>query len=221
MWEEPPREGVLLIMNRKRLTSDVSGAAAAAAAAAAVRPCARVGTERLLDGSLIRIEPLRRGDVASVRRLFGALSSESRLRRFFSPVTVLSDRQLAFLTDVGRDAHQAVAAIDPHDGAVLGIARYVQYDDRPGVADVAVAVADVVQRRGVGTALMARLVACAHDSGFHVLTATTLWENRAARALLKSTGFQATRSSGAEIEFELRLETVPPPVPAGGDLLAG
>ncbi|MFL5864738.1 MAG: GNAT family N-acetyltransferase [Solirubrobacteraceae bacterium] len=207
-------------MDQTRLTSDVTSGAGAAAVAA-VRPCARVDTDRLLDGSLVRIEPLRRGDAATVRRLFGALSSESRLRRFFSPVTVLSDRQLAFLTDVGRDGHQAMAAVDPRDGTVLGIARYVQYHDRPGVADVAVAVADEVHRRGVGTVLMARLVACAHASGFHLLTATTLWENRAARALLKGAGFHAIGSSGSEIELELRLEAAPPQVPVGGDPLVG
>jgi hypothetical protein len=37
-----------------------------------------------------------------------------------------------------------------------------------------------------------------------------LWENRAARALLKSAGFRATGSSGAEIEMELELAAAPP-----------
>jgi GNAT superfamily N-acetyltransferase len=184
-------------------------------------PCARVDTERLRDGALIRIEPLRRGDRASVRRLFDRLSPESRLRRFFSPKPALSERDLTFLSDVGRLTHEAITAVDPADGSVAGIARYVQHHHRPGVADVAVAVADEMQRSGIGTALMERLIACARANGFHLLTATTLWENRPARALLRSAGFHAIGSEGAEIELELKLDVAPPPrPPRPGDLLA-
>jgi acetyltransferase len=175
-----------------------------------------VGTERLPGGALIRIEPLRHGDRATVRALFARLSSESRLRRFLSPKSALSEGELTFLADVGRVTHEAMAAVDPRDGSVAGIARYVQHHGRPGVADVAVAVADEMQRRGVGGALMDRLIACAQANGFHLLTATTLWENRSARALLRSMGFQATGSSGAEIELERKLDLAPrPTVPDG------
>ncbi len=159
----------------------------------------------LPDGTLIRIEPLRRGDRSAVIGLFARLSPESRLRRFLSPKSSLSDREVAFLADVGRAERAAVTAVDVHDGSVLGIARYVEYEGRPGVADTAVAVADDVQRRGIGTALMLRLIACAQANGFHLLTATTLWENRPARALLRRTGFQARGSAGAEIELALEL----------------
>jgi acetyltransferase len=218
MWEELPVTDVSLIMDRDRWTSDVGGKGAPVAL---VPPCARVDTERLRDGALIRIEPLRRGDRASVRRLFARLSAESRLRRFLSPMPALSERDLTFLSDVGRGTHEAMAAVDPDDGSVAGIARYVEHHDRPGVADVAVAVADEMQRCGIGSALMDRLIACAQANGFHLLTATTLWENRPARALLRSMGFHATGSEGAEIELELTLDVAPPPrPPLPGGLLA-
>jgi hypothetical protein len=68
---------------------------------------------------------------------------------------------------------------------------------------------------------MDRLIACAQANGFHLLTATTLWENRPARALLRSMGFHATGSEGAEIELELTLDVAPPPrPPLPGGLLA-
>jgi L-amino acid N-acyltransferase YncA len=159
----------------------------------------------LPDGTLIRIEPLRRGDRSAVTGLFARLSAESRLRRFLSPKSSLSDREVAFLTDVGRAERAAMTAVDARDGTVLGIARYVEHEGRPGVADTAVAVADDVQRRGIGTALMLRLIACARANGMHLLTATTLWENRPARALMRTAGFQARGSSGAEIELALEL----------------
>jgi L-amino acid N-acyltransferase YncA len=182
-----------------------SGVGAWAAPAIAIAPCAQADTDVLPDGTVIRIEPLRRGDRSAVTGLFGRLSAESRLRRFLSPKSTLSDREVTFLADVGRAEHAAMTAIDVRDGSVLGIARYAEHQGHPGVADTAVAVADDVQRRGIGTALMLRLVACARANGFHQLTATTLWENRPARALMRSSGFEARGSSGAEIELALEL----------------
>jgi L-amino acid N-acyltransferase YncA len=172
-------------------------------------PCARAEIVQLPDGTTLRLEPLRRGDRSTVKGLFARLSPESRLRRFLSPVTSLSERDLAFLTNVGRTGHEAVAAVDARDGTIAGIARYVQHQGRPEAADVAVAVADDLHRRGIGSVLMDRLITCANANGFHLLTATTLWENRPARALLKRTGFAATGSAGAEIELELELAGAP------------
>jgi GNAT superfamily N-acetyltransferase len=189
-------------MDRDHQTSDIW---AVAAPATVVAPCAQAGTELLRDGTLIRTEPLRRGDRSTVTGLFARLGSESRLRRFLSPKPSLSDRELTFLTDVGRVERAAMRAVDARDGSVLGIARYVEHHGHPGVADTAVAVADEMQRRGIGTALMLRLIACARSNGFHQLTATTLWENRPARALMRTTGFRARGSSGAEIELALEL----------------
>jgi GNAT superfamily N-acetyltransferase len=196
---------VSLVMDREHQTSDIL---AGAAPATVVAPCAHAGTELLPDGTLIRIEPLRRGDRSTVTGLFARLGSESRLRRFLSPKSSLSDREVTFLSDVGRVERAAMRAVDVRDGSVLGIARYVEHHGRPGVADTAIAVADEVQRRGIGTALMLRLIACARSNGFHQLTATTLWENRPARALMRTTGFEARSSAGAEIELALDLVPV-------------
>lgn len=193
------------LMDRKHQTSDIL---AAAAPATVLAPCAQAGIEVLPDGTPIRIEPLRRGDRGTVIGLFARLSPESRLRRFLSPKASLSDREVTFLADVGCLERAAMRAVDVRDGSVLGIARYAEHQGQPGVADTAVAVADAVQRRGIGTALMVRLIACARSNGFHQLTATTLWENRPARALMRTTGFQARGSSGAEIELALELAPV-------------
>jgi protein lysine acetyltransferase len=190
------------VMDRDHQASDVF---ATAVPATDIAPCAQVGTETLLDGTVIRIEPLRRGDDSAVTGLFARLTPESRLRRFLSPKSTLSEPEVAALTDVGRAERAAMTAVDVRDGSVLGIARYAEEHGRPGVADTAVAVADEMQRRGVGTALMLRLIACARSNGVHQLTAITLWENRPARALMRRTGFEARGSSGAEIELALEL----------------
>ncbi len=205
LGKESASVNVSPVMDRDHQTSDIF---AGAAPALVGTPCAHAATAVLPDGTVIRIEPLRRGDRSAVTGLFARLSPESRLRRFLSPKASLSEREVTFLSDVGRTERAAMAAVDVRDGSVLGIARYVEHHDRPGVADTAVAVADEVQRLGIGTALMLRLIACARSNGFHLLTATTLWENRPARALMRSTGFQARASAGAEIELALELSPV-------------
>ena len=71
---------------------------------------------------------------------------------------------------------------------------------------MAVEVADDVQNMGIGTELAARIVRRARANGFTALSATTLWENRPARALLRRLHFEARGSHGGIIDFELRLQ---------------
>lgn len=160
----------------------------------------------LSDGTRLRFRPVGSDDRDGLAGLFSRLTPESRRRRFLSPKPELTAQELAFLTDIDHVGHEAIAAVDQHDGSIVGVARYVRVADRVGVADVAVAVADEVQSMGIGTELAARLVRRARANGFTLLTATTLWENRRARALLRRLGFSARASHGSAIELELELE---------------
>jgi RimJ/RimL family protein N-acetyltransferase len=157
------------------------------------------------DGTRLRFRPLRSDDRDRLAGLFARLTFESRRRRFLSPKPALTARELAFLTDIDHVAHEAIAAVDQRDGSIVGVARYVGLPDRPDMADVAVEVVDEIQNMGVGTELVVRLVDCARANGFTLLTATTLWENRPARAVMRRLGFRARASHGPEIELELEL----------------
>lgn len=162
------------------------------------------------DGAEIRIRPLAPRDRAGVAALFSRLSAQSRYRRFHVPKRELSDSELAFFTDVDHVRHEALAAVNTRDNSIVGVARYVQYADRPRVAAVAFEVADEWQRKGIGAALAQRLLDRARVNGLDRLTATTRWENPAARALLRRLGFRARATGGAsgEIEFELALDSL-------------
>jgi RimJ/RimL family protein N-acetyltransferase len=153
----------------------------------------------------IDVRPLEPSDRGGVAALFKKLSPESRRQRFLGPKPTLSERELTYLTTVDHRWHEALAAVDRRDGSILGVARYVRIRDRPGAADGAIAVVDEHHGRGIGTALVRCLIARARVNGFSVITATTLWENRRARALLRGSGFQGRGSSGAMIELELEL----------------
>jgi RimJ/RimL family protein N-acetyltransferase len=160
-------------------------------------------------GPRFSIRPLLRGDRRGLAALFARLSRESRRLRFLSPKPELSERELTFLSNVDHIRHEALVAIDAVDGSIVGVARYVRWDDRPGAADVAIEVADDLQRSGIGLMLAKALVRRAHENGLTVLTATTLWENRPARALAHRVGFMARASLGTEIELELDVSRGP------------
>jgi RimJ/RimL family protein N-acetyltransferase len=118
----------------------------------------------------------------------------------------LTERELTFFTDIDHLNHEAIAAVDQRDGSIVGVARYVRDRDRAHVAEVAIEVADSFQRTGIGTALASRTIQRAYANGLALLTATALWENHAARGLLRVHGFRARRSRGREIQHELGLE---------------
>ena len=159
----------------------------------------------LSDGTRLSLRPICSDDRDGFAALFARLTPESRRRRFLSTKVELTPRELAFFTDVDHVGHEAIAAIDQRDGSIVAVGRYVRVTDRAGVAAVAVMVADEFQGMGIGTALVGRTVSRARVNGFTLLSATTLWENRPARALLRRLEFRARTSHRGVIELELEL----------------
>jgi len=141
--------------------------------------------------------------------MFRRLSPESRCLRFNTPKPELTPREISYLTDVDHIRHVALAAVDRRDGSIVGTARYVEEAGRPGVADVAIEVVDELHNRGIGTALAAAVVERARENGLALLMATTQWENRPARALLRRLRFDARGSHRGELAFELALRPSP------------
>ncbi|MFZ1995643.1 MAG: GNAT family N-acetyltransferase [Solirubrobacteraceae bacterium] len=160
----------------------------------------------LADGTRLRVRPLGSEDRDGFAALFARLSPQSRYRRFLSPKRELTPRELSDFTDIDHLRHAAFAAIDQRDGSIVGAGRYVHVADRPKVADLALEVCDELQNMGIGAALAKHTVQRARDNGFALLTATTLWENQPARALLRRLDFHPHASDGSEIELELNLD---------------
>ncbi len=147
------------------------------------------------------VEPSDRDDLA---KLFERLSPQSRHRRFLTPKPTLAPRELAFFTEVDHVAHEAIVAVHECENAIVGVARYVQ-DGGEGVAELAVEVADDMQNRGIGSALVARTIESAGANGFTRLTAMTLWDNGPARALMRRFGFRPVAAHGTTISLALDL----------------
>jgi RimJ/RimL family protein N-acetyltransferase len=143
---------------------------------------------RLKNGEEVLIRPIRPEDGQGLREGFERLSPESRYRRFFTLSPTLSNAQLRYLTEVDHRSHEALLAIDPETRHGLGVARFVRFCDEPSVAEVAVAVADDWQQRGLGTALLHELTARAREEGITRFRASVLAENQAMMGFVKSLG---------------------------------
>jgi GNAT superfamily N-acetyltransferase len=147
-----------------------------------------VTAAELSDGSEVEIRPLTADDKAGLAAGFERLSELSRYRRFLSPTSRLSAKQLAYLTEVDHRDHEALVAIDPTSRHGLAVARYVRSAQNPGEAEFAVAVADDWQRRGLGTALLQQLAARARAEGITRFSGFVLEDNEPMRGLLQSLG---------------------------------
>ena len=162
------------------------------------------------NGMRISLRQVGEDNRAALAALFASLSPQSRHQRFLSPKRELTPNELTFFTDIDHVNHEAIAAADQRDNSIVGVARYARDTDRADVAEVAIEVADAFQRMGIGTALARLTIQHARANGLRFLTATTLWENHAARGLLRHHGFRARQSRGSEIGHELVLEELGP-----------
>ena len=122
-------------------------------------------TVELRDGSTVVIRPIEPDDKPRLRAGFERLSDESRRRRFMGPAEELADEDLVYLTEVDHRRHEALVATDPETGEILGVARWVRLPGEREVAELAVAVGDDWQGRGLGSALVAAINARAREEG--------------------------------------------------------
>ena len=153
-------------------------------------------------GSGLVIRPLRNGDVETVTAVFERLGETSRRMRFNGPKPRLSDLELEHLATVDETRHVLVGYLAGH-ARPIAIARLVRDGSS---AEIAFEVADEHQKRGIGSALTAELVADARAAGITEVTALVASENTAAVSLLRRVlGRLDVRFEGTELSVRAEL----------------
>jgi acetyltransferase len=142
-------------------------------------------------GARVVIRPMLPRDSGLQRAFFRGLSAESRYRRFMSAGRDVPEALIERLARVDDVRHLALAAMVIEDGRemMIGEARYVVDNEDAATCELAIAVADDWQRRGIGRALLDRLRRQAAASGIRRMAAETLIGNRAMLSLARSAGF--------------------------------
>jgi RimJ/RimL family protein N-acetyltransferase len=140
----------------------------------------------LTNGAQADIRPIRPDDKDALVAFVAALSWDSRYRRFLAPKAELTPGEVARLTEVDFHDHVAVVATRAGDpDALIGVGRWVRSAEDPAAAEFAFVVADDMQGKGLGTALVSELADAARARGIRRVIATILPHNIAAHRLLK------------------------------------
>jgi len=133
----------------------------------------------------VSIRPIERTDASGLSGFYAGLSTESSRRRFLSyGRQVPMDLILTFAAGTGLVGILREAG--PNDGAVVAHASVDA--DAAGSGEVAFAVADDLQGRGIGSALMRQVVELARARGVRRLTATLFADNAPMRGILRKAG---------------------------------
>ena len=133
-------------------------------------------------GPPILVRPLASGDVGTVAAVFGRLGERSRRARFNGPKPCVSAAELEQLATVDGTHHTLVGYVEG-DAEPAALASLVR--DGRDSAEVAFAVADEYQHRGIGSALTRELLADARAAGITEITALTRSDNPASLALVR------------------------------------
>lgn len=157
------------------------------------------------DGVILTMSPIIRSDKELFEEGIEELSLESRFARFGQGVSSLSQQELDYLTDVDQRSHVAWGAAIAEEAA--GVGRYIVQDDGTN-AEVAVTVLDAMQRRGIGSALFAALVAVARADGIHELAFETRADNEAVMSMISDFEISPLVSYGM-VERRIRLSAIP------------
>jgi GNAT superfamily N-acetyltransferase len=145
----------------------------------------------------LEIRPIEPGDKASLAAAVDQSSDEAIYRRFLNPHGRLTASELRYLTEVDHSDHEALVAVDPARSMSVAVARYVRDHERRHSAEIAIAVLEPWQGRGLGKALMHGLAGRAREEGITEFTALMLSDNLAMRRLLADLGTTRLVGSGA------------------------
>jgi acetyltransferase len=186
-------EGVIAIDARIRFAA---GSTATAGARLAIKPYPTelCGELVLRDGTGVAVRPIAPTDAPRLQEMIRRTDPEDIRLRFLHSMRQLPDKLAARLSQIDYAREMAFLAIDESDDAVLGVSRLVA-DANNERAEYAVMVRSDWKGRGLGFALMKRLIDHARASGLRVLFGEVLAENSRMLQMCRELGFQVVPSS--------------------------
>ena len=154
----------------------------------------------LKGGRRVHLRPIRPEDADAERRFFGRLSEHSRYQRFMQYLRELSPQMLARFTQLDYDRELALIALasEAADAEIIAVGRYAPNADGR-TAEFALVAADEWQGKGLGRALLERLVRAARMAGYEALYGHMLGANRDMLDLAAHLGFVQEARAGDQV----------------------
>jgi acetyl coenzyme A synthetase (ADP forming)-like protein len=146
----------------------------------------------LRDGGVVRIRPIVPDDRERLYELFQGMGQRSRYFRFFQEKDDLSPTELDYFTNVDYESRMAFAVL--LEGKMVGVGRYDRDQSEPDQAEVAFAVVDAHQNRGIGTQLLQLMTAYARTHGIQGFKALVLPDNVQMIRMFRHSGYKIDRT---------------------------
>ena len=152
---------------------------------------------KLSDGTTVTLRDVDPADEDRLRAFFNRLSEQARYERFFHGAPAITEELLAYFLAADGRRHVGLIITAPDGSSIIGDGRLVTTE--PGEAEVALAVADAWQGRGIGRRLLRTLLALAREHRIVRVRADFLSENRRMMGLLRDAEFVFRRIPGNAI----------------------
>ena len=162
----------------------------------------------LRDGSTLHLRPVRADDRPGLAELYERLSPDSRRFRFFSAASN-SDAEVSRLLRANH--HDEFVLVAEAGGRISGVVLYSRDPKSPDRAEVAFAIADALQGRGVGTRMLEVLAGIARQHHITTFDAYVLQDNLQMLQLFLDSGLEAERQLDGGI-FHVVLSLTPTPL---------
>jgi len=154
----------------------------------------------------LRVRRIRADVSPLLADIFARLGPASRLARFLYPKRTLTEAELRYLTDIDHRDHEALIAVTRLRAEPVGVARFIRDRSDPTSAEVAIAVVDEWQDRGVGSLLIARVTGRAlRQSITHFTALTSAGNLRVRRLLAKAGDVSVIARDGATVSYRVAL----------------
>jgi len=156
-------------------------------------------------GTSILFRPIKMSDEPLLKDFIYSLSDQSIYRRFMSRRQDMPHERLQELVIIDYTKEMAILAVLPQEEKenIIGVGRYY-IDDQLHTAEVAFAVRDDYQQRGIGAELLAYLTYLARREGLLGFSAEVLVENRPMLHTFEQGGFDLEKRIIAGI-YELKM----------------
>ncbi len=156
----------------------------------------------LRDGTTVRIRPILPDDADGLQDMISRMSRQSVYHRFFQAKDRLEPAELDTFTHLDYVDRMALVAV--RADKIIGVGRYWRDADNSEIADVAFAVVDAEQGKGIATRLVRYLTAYADQVGIRAFRASVLADNHVMIRVFRNAGYPMRRESNDglyQVEF--------------------
>lgn len=167
-------------------------------------------TITLRTGEKIFVRPIRPDDEPLMRDMFYRFSEQTKYLRYHAALKAMPHDKMQVFCTVDYDTEMALVGLygEPGREQVVGVARYMT-DPEKRSAEVAFAVQDDWQRKGLGTYFFNRLVEIARERGVQTFHAFVLVENSGMLKIFHRSGLVVeTETEGDVVRVTMKLPEI-------------